>query len=233
MGIGISGILQATEEQLSWLSDCYEYLREFDKDYSKVNRLPTSIKLTTVKPSGTLSLLPGVLPGIHPGYSRFMIRRIRIASDHNLVEICRNSGYPIEYIKNFDGSLDYGTVSISFPYRYPDNAIIAKDMTAIQQLEWIKRIQTIWSDNGVSCTVYYNIEELNTIKDYLRSNFKNNFKAVSFLLHQDHGFEQAPYEEITEEEYNELINKTRPIDRVENLGIDYTIECEGGHCPVR
>ena len=66
MGIGVTGYLQATEEQRQWLPDCYEELRAFDKEYSASHGFPVSVKLTTQKPSGTLSLLPGVTPGAHP-----------------------------------------------------------------------------------------------------------------------------------------------------------------------
>jgi hypothetical protein len=87
MGIGMTGVLQATEEQKSWLSDVYKELREYDKVYSAEHGWNPSIKLTTIKPSGTLSLLPGVTPGCHPAYARYMIRRIRIMSDHPLVQV--------------------------------------------------------------------------------------------------------------------------------------------------
>ncbi len=143
----------------------------------------TSVKLTTVKPSGTLSLLPGVTPGCHPAYSRFMIRRIRIASNHSLVNVCRDSGYPVEYQRNFDGSEDHSTMVVSFPFRHPDHAVLAKDMTALQQLETVKWLQETWSDNSVSCTVYYRKEELPEIRKYLKKHYKNNHKSLSFLLH--------------------------------------------------
>src|SRR5690606_14487388 len=107
MGIGITGYLQASEEQKSWLSDTYEHLREFDKAYSEQRGWPPSIKLTTFKPSGTLSLLPGVTPAVHPGFSQYMIRRIRFASNHPLVDTVRQAGYKVEYVRRFDGSEDY------------------------------------------------------------------------------------------------------------------------------
>eukprot|EP00961_Rhodomonas_salina_P215381 2908932-Rhodomonas_salina.1 len=69
MGIGVTGVLQATDQQRSWLQTFYDNLRDFDKEYSQLHNFPESIKLTTVKPSGTLSLLAGVTSGIHPAYS--------------------------------------------------------------------------------------------------------------------------------------------------------------------
>ena len=233
MGIGPTGILQATPEQRSWLSDGYEYLRDFDNRYSELNDFNPSIKLTTVKPSGTLSLLPGVTPGIHPGYARFMYRRIRIASSHPLVETCKAAGYPVEYAMNFDRSQDYNTVVVTFPFRYPDNAILAKDLTAIDQLKNIKLLQSEWSDNSVSCTIYYKQEELPEIKKYLAENYKDCHKSLSFLLHQDHGFLQAPYEEITEEQYNELAAKTKIINSISFAEFEAGDDCATGACPIR
>jgi len=233
MGIGITGVLQATEEQKSWLDETYTKLRSFDKQYSKEHGFNTSVKLTTVKPSGTLSLLPGVTPGCHPAYARFMIRRIRIASNHSLVNVCRDSGYPVEYQRNFDGSEDHSTMVVSFPFRHPDHAVLAKDMTALQQLETVKWLQETWSDNSVSCTVYYRKEELPEIRKYLKKHYKNNHKSLSFLLHSEHGFHQAPLEEITEEQYNALVASTKLITSIDEANIGLDDDCATGACPVR
>ena len=233
MGIGVTGVLQATEEQRSWLSDTYRRLREFDFKYSHEHGFPESIKLTTVKPSGTLSLLPGVTSGCHPAYSQYMIRRIRIAADHALVQVCREHGYPVEYQRNFDGSEDHSTMVVSFPFCYPEGTKIAAEMTAIDQLEVVKWLQANWSDNSVSCTVYYRKEELPEIQKYLAKNYKNNHKSLSFLLHNEHGFHQAPLEEITKEQYDALVASTRLITHVDEASFDGGDECANGACPVK
>lgn len=233
MGIGITGVLQASQEQKDWLETAYMELREFDKEYSAAHGFPESIKLTTVKPSGTLSLLPGVTPGCHPAYAQYMIRRIRISADHSLVQVCRDHGYPVEYQQNFDGSEDHSTVVVSFPFAYPEGTVLANEMTAISQLETVKWLQEVWSDNSVSCTVYYRKEELPEIKKYLAKNYKNNHKSLSFLLHSEHGFKQAPYEEITKEAYDELVSKTTLITKVEEATFDGGDECASGACPVK
>jgi hypothetical protein len=234
MGIGVTGYLQASENQRSWLSRCYEKLRIYDDEYSKLCGFPTSIKLTTVKPSGTLSLLAGVTPGAHPGYSQYYLRRIRMASDSELVQVARSNGYHVEYVRNFDGTDDKSTCVVSFPCSFPEGTSLAEQMSAIDQLEVIKRLQAEWSDNAVSVTIYYRKEELEPIKDWLRLNYKN-VKSVSFLLHNDHGFDQAPLEEITKEEFERLSSKCTPITSLENLNMeDVDIQdCDTGACPVR
>jgi adenosylcobalamin-dependent ribonucleoside-triphosphate reductase len=235
MGIGITGYLQATEEQRSWLSETYLHLREYDKEYSKANGFPASIKLTTVKPSGTLSLLAGVTPGVHPAYSQYYIRRIRIASNSPLANLCRKHGYFSEYQKNFDGSEDRNTVVVSFPVSVPENTILARDLTAVQQLEYVKRLQTEWSDNAVSVTVYYRKEELPSIRKWLKENYNDGIKSISFLLHSEHGFAQAPYEEITKDQYEEYSKLVTPISSGETGEDDLldTQECVGGFCPIK
>lgn len=233
MGIGVTGYLQATEEQKSWLPRVYEKLRAFDVVYSKLNDWPTSIKLTTCKPSGTLSLLPGVTPGVHPGYAQYMIRRIRMASNHALVQVCKDHGYFVEFARKFDGSEDYSTVVVEFPFSYPEGTVLAKDMTAVDQLEYVKRLQTEWSDNAVSCTIYYRPEELEGIKEYLSKNWNKCFKSLSFLLHSEHGFDQAPYEEIAKERYDEMVANTKLITSIGNAEIGLDDDCAGGVCPVR
>lgn len=236
MGIGITGYMMSTEEQKSWLRKAYEELRAFDLKYSLENGFTPSIKLTTVKPSGTLSLLSGVTSGAHPGFSHYYIRRVRMASNSELVATCRTNNYPIEYVKNFDGSEDKNTVVVSFPCKLPEHAVVAKDMTAVDQLEVVKKLQTEWSDNAVSVTVYYKKEELSSIKKWLSENYNDNIKSVSFLLHSEHGFAQAPLEEISKEQYEDLISKVKIIDHVEFSESDISsdqVGCESGVCPIK
>jgi hypothetical protein len=183
-----------------------------------------------------LSLLSGATSGAHPGYAPYFIRRVRMSSDAELVEVCRKSGYKVEYVRNFDGSEDHNTVVIEFPCKLPEHAIVAKDCTAIDQLNIIKRLQQEWSDNAVSVTIYYKKEELDEIKKWLKENYNKNLKTVSFLLHNEHGFDQAPLEEITEIEYNKLNTLQKEITSIEidETSIDASqIGCETGMCPIK
>ena len=187
----------------------------------------------------TLSILGGCTPGIHPGFSQYYKRRVRIASGSSLIDVAKKHGYHVEYVKNFDGNLDYNTQIVTFPYKLPEGTILADNCTAIDQLEYVKRLQTEWSDNSVSVTVYYRKHELPEIKEWLKKNYNNSIKTVSFLLHSDHGFIQAPMEQITKQEYEELANKCTKIKDLQ--GITYmeeayenlVSECASGACPIR
>lgn len=236
LGQNVTGILQATEEQLSWLSPAYEHLRAFDEKFSKENGFPVSVRLTTVQPSGTLSLLPGVTPGVHPAYARYYVRRVRFGAADPLVEACRKRGYKVQWDIGLDGREDHTRYVVDFPCQSPEGAILASEMTAIQQLEWVKKMQTTWADNAVSVTVYYRKEELTEIKEWLSENYGQGVKSVSFLLHSDHNFPLPPYEECSRETYEKMassIDFTVPLQDLSVGGELLLDECATGACPVK
>lgn len=236
LGQSITGILQCDEKQISWLSQAYDFLKDFDAFYSKERGWNHSVRLTTVQPSGTLSLLPGVTPGIHPAFAPYYIRRVRFSSVDPLVDACRKRGYKVTWDMGLDGREDHTRYVVEFPCKSPDNSILVANMTALEQLEWVKKMQTIWADNAVSVTVYYRKEELPAVKEWLSKNYDSSVKSVSFLLHVDHNFPLPPYEEITKDEYNKVFSKldfSTPIHQnAANLDIDLD-DCATGACPIK
>lgn len=235
MGIGMTGILQATEEQRSWLAPAYEWLRGYDKWYSGEKGFPESIKLTTVKPSGTLSLLAGVTPGVHPNPAGpYYYRRVRMATDSSLVELCKSNGYSVEPVIEFDGSNSKTTVVVTFPCKIPESVPVESNYSYKEQLDMVRRMQKEWSDNSVSCTVYYKKEDLEDIKQYLKDHFSTEMKTVSFLLSQGHGFKQAPYETISKEQYEKAIIGIKPITSISISEDTFELEdCSTGACPIK
>jgi len=236
LGQSVTGILQCPQEKIDWLSPVYENLKKYDKDYSKNKNWPQSVRLTTVQPSGTLSLLPGVTPGIHPAFAKYYIRRVRFGSADPLVDACRKRGYKVIWDVGLDGREDHTRYVVEFPCKSPESSILASEMTAIQQLEWVKKMQTVWADNAVSVTVYYRKEELGDIKKWLADNYDNSVKSVSFLLHTDHNFPLPPYEEISEEKYIQMVKN---IDfsvalNAGSSGSEITLDdCATGACPIK
>ena len=234
LGLGVTGVCQSLDK-LDWLDDCYIALRKFDKEWSAKRGWSESIKLTTIKPSGTLSLLGGATPGVHPAFSEYYMRTVRMSSSDALVQICKDMGYHVEFLINFDGTENRDTVVVYFPCKTPEGSILTKDMDVIKQLDMVKKLQTIWSDNAVSVTAYYKPEELDALKIWLKDNYEHNVKSVSFLLFKDHGFKQAPYQEIDEATYLAASAKVKPLTSIStgNTEMLDMAECAGGACPIR
>lgn len=236
LGQNVTGVLQVKEEKIQWLDEAYKNLAAFDKQYSKEKGWPTSIRLTTVQPSGTLSLLPGVTPGIHPAFAQYYVRRVRFGSADPLVDACRKRGYKVQWDIGLDGREDHTRYVVDFPCMSPEGSVLATSMTAVEQLEWVKKMQTVWADNAVSVTVYYRKEELPLIKDWLSNNYDNGVKSVSFLLHSDHNFPLPPYEEVSKEEYEKLLAKIDFSVPIQGKSFDGELDldnCATGACPIK
>lgn len=190
--------------------------------------------MTVIQPSGTKSLMTGSTPGGHPGFDEYFIRRIRFAANDPLIPILMKAKYHIEPEIRFDGSFNHDLLVVDFPCKFESDTLLAKDCGVIKQLEIMKDLQTYWADQSVSITAYYKKDDLPDIQKWLKENYNNNVKTVSFLLHQDHNFKQAPYESITKEKYESLKSKVKPLSEI-NVGNELFdgIECVGGACPVR
>lgn len=235
VGHGLTGVLESNffnEKDLDYL---YKALLDEDEKVSMEYNVPKSVKLTTIKPSGTLSLLGDVSPGIHPYYSKYYIRRVRFSSSDPLVEKLIKAGHHVEPQILLDGSIDNNTIVVDFYKKAPDGVPTADSFSMLDQLEVLKKAQKYWSDNSVSVTVYYRENELETLKEWVRDNLKE-IKTVSFLKFFGHGFKQAPLEAITKEEYESKIKNIKPLDLEEideNYDLIDSFECEGGSCPIK
>lgn len=241
IGIGITGIAQSPQlTQPEVLTEVYRFIEKTDLDFSTRYGVKPSIKLTTVKPSGTLSLLAGSTPGIHPVHNTFYIRRIRMAANDSLVQVAKNAGFNVEYVKNLDGSTDRNTVVVEFPVHESSDTPTRHDWSAVDMLEMVEKFQKYWSDNQVSVTVSYRhddeVDELPAIQQYLKEAYTDNIKSVSFLMTLNHGFPQAPYEDIDEDTYYKMMEGVSSMEfrnDVELNTLKKSEECDTGGCPVR
>ena len=236
LGQSLTGILQASEEQRGWVDAAYAALVATDETWSREIGVKPSIKLTAVQPSGTLSLLPGVTPGVHGAYAPHYIRRVRFGAHDPLVEVCRAKGYPVAYDIGLDGREDHSRFVVEFPAKAPAGTRIAGEMSAIEQLETVVWAQRHWADNMVSVTVTYRDEELPAIKAWLAEHYDREIKSVSFLRYSEHGFVMAPYEPIDEAEYERRVAALKhDLPTMEIIGVSDLDgdDCIGGACPVR
>lgn len=236
LGMGLTGFVATEHFHDEALFDrVYKSIEDLDIKYSKQLGVAPSKKLTTVKPSGTMSLLAGVPPGGNDAFAEYVIRRIRFSSDDPLVAVCQGAGYYTEPVRNFDGTPDFDTTVIEFPCHFKEGIPTQQKVDPIAQLERQKWLQTHWADNSVSITVYYLPEQLPAIREWLDKNYTEGVKCTSFLRHSGHGFDQAPLEAITKEQYWEMRGSVHDITHVNDygmFGID-SQECSSGGCPVR
>ena len=232
MGISQTGIIEAfvrhgRRNMIKWCDKGYKFLKQLDEQYSDWLCIPKSIKLTTVKPSGTVSLLPGVPPGIHYPHSEYYIRRIRISKNSDLLVPVKNAGYHIE-----DDKYSKNSYVIEFPVHEKNFKRSKTDVSIWEQAENAAAYQRYWSDNQVSITITFKPEEAKEIKHVLEC-YEDKLKSVSFLPIKEHGYEQAPYEEITKEQFEEMISKIKPLNLNETsdraIGEQF---CDSDKCTV-
>lgn len=213
IGCSQSGVIDninriGRHNHISWCNYGYDYLRRLDGMYSDWLAVPRSIKITTVKPSGTTSLLPGVSPGIHYPHAEYYYRTIRMEEGSDLLQALRKSGYRVE--PDVTDSLGRRMV-VYFAVHEKSFTKGKADASIWEQLLNAADMQRFWSDNAVSQTVTFKPSEVNDLASAL-SQFEDKLKSVSFLPLEDHQYQQAPYQTITKEEYEEYVSRLLPVD---------------------
>ena len=231
IGCSMSGIVQAFKKftRREVLKGCdvgYDKLQEWDKTYSDWLCIPRSMKTTSVKPSGTVSLLAGVTPGIHYPISEYYIRNIRFQTGNPTLEKLRKGGYKCERDKY---SLNTWVVSFPVKEEYFDRGI--EDVTMWEQLGNAADMQKHWADNQVSATISFDANEAKDIGHALEV-FESKLKGVSFLPKKDHGYEQAPYIPITKEEYEIEKERLSEIKLKEDVHDQVDKFCDGAACEI-
>ena len=156
-GVSLTGIAQfiakrgGTAELRSFMEDGYRMLRKLDKELSDEWRVPRSVRRTTVKPSGSVSLLGGATPGVHHPVSRYYVRRVRISSDSPLLPVMREAGYRTEP----DVCAPETTSIVEFPVDSGEGVRSVEDLSIWEQMALVAFVQRLWSDNMVSATVQF------------------------------------------------------------------------------
>lgn len=229
IGTSQSGIIQAVNKfgLRAYFDLCdqgYDYLAKTDKLYSSWLCVPESIKRTSVKPSGTVSLLPGATPGMHYPHSEYYIRNIRCEKNSKLVKILEAAGYPVE-----DDFYTPNTSVVSVPVHEAHYAKGKSDITMWEQLELTAQIQHHWADNQVSVTVTFNPGEAKDIQRALEF-YETRLKSVSFLPVDGGGYTQAPYTEIDKDTYEKLASKLKPYDLATITHDTTDAFCDGDKC---
>jgi len=232
IGCSQSGIVQALEKfgRHEYLLGCdrgYDYVQRLDVQYSDWLCIPKSIKTTSVKPSGTVSLLCGATPGIHYPHSEYYIRNVRIDDTNPLLEAAKKTGHLAEPCKYAPS-----TWVVSFPVKEENFRLSKDDISIWQQFANAADLQAYWADNQVSITVTFNSDEAKDIEACL-DHFQTRLKSISLLPISDHKYEQAPYIKISEKKYHELKNKITGDISIEVNAHDTDDQfCDGAKCEL-
>jgi ribonucleoside-diphosphate reductase alpha chain len=206
-----------------------------DKEAKSLNINP-SVSITCVKPSGTVSQLTGVSSGIHPWYSEYYIRSVRADNKDPLTQFLKDSGIPFEP----DVMKPEATTVFYFPIKAPKNAILTKDLTAIDHLEMWKTYRTHWTEHNPSVTINVEEDEWMRVGAWVFDNF-DSIGGVSFLPAVEHSYKQAPYQEVSKEEYESWLSKMPDSIRWDMLSLYETtdgttgsqeLSCVAGACEI-
>tara|TARA_Y100000004_G_scaffold152114_1_gene175105 strand:- start:2990 stop:4852 length:1863 start_codon:yes stop_codon:yes gene_type:complete len=209
---------------------------ETNIEWAKKLGIEPSVAITCVKPSGTVSQLVDAASGIHARHNPYYIRTVRADNKDPLCTFMKEKGFPNEpcVMKS-----DHVTV-FSFPVKSPDHAVCRTDMSAIEQLELWKVYQENWCEHKPSVTITVKEHEWLAVGAWVWENF-DMMSGVSFLPHSDHSYRQAPYQDCTEKEYKELLDKL-PVDvdwselgnleKEDNTAGTQTMACSGNSCEI-
>lgn len=204
-----------------------------NKTWAAKLKIPRSAAITCVKPSGTVSQLVGSSSGIHPRYAEFYIRRVRGDIKDPVSIALKDAGVPCEV-----DVMNPGAYVFSFPMRSPAGSITIKDLTALQQLQLWSIYNRIWCEHKPSVSIYVKEHEWIEVADWVYKNF-DDLSGISFFPSDDHVYKQAPYEEITEDEYKERAAAFPDVmglelgrERIDNTTSSQELACAGGACEL-
>ena len=212
IGVSLSGLadyldMVGAAHLTRQLRNGYDYVETVNKELAAEAGIPPSVRLTTVKPSGTISLLAGTSSGLHFPTFRYAIRRMRVGKTSPVCDVLINSGVPYE-----TDVMDEGTYVFEFPIQQK-NTRPATEVSAWEQFSFLAMMQREWSDNMVSCTVYFDKEKEGHQVDKMLAQFAPVIKSVSMLPHSKNGaYAQMPYEGISKSEYKKRKKALNKID---------------------
>jgi len=236
IGCSMSGIAQFVANNgvgklQTWMDKGYHHIQELDKEYSDWMAIPRSIKTTSIKPSGTVSLLAGATPGIHFPESRYYIRRMRLGINSNLVPSLEKAGYKVEPAFGSEES----TVVVEIPVDLGEGVRTLDDVSMWEQLSLAALAQKYWADNQVSCTVTFDPETEGDQIAHALDIFQYQLKGISFLPRLELGaYKQMPYESITAEDYKTMKGSLSKLSFGRVKGEEIAIErfCDNDVCEI-
>ena len=242
LGVSMTGIMDhyllskgESKDLGKWLEEVRDVALDTNKEWAAKLGINQSAAITCVKPSGTVSQLVDSASGIHPRFSKHYIRRVR--SDHKdpLAVFMAQSGFPVE-----QDVMSPTSAVFSFPVKAPESSVTVKQVGAMQQLELWKAYQNHWCEHKPSITVYYTDSEFLQVAQWIWENF-DLCSGISLLPYSDHVYQQAPYEDIDAEKYDELVasmpqgvdwDDLEKYEEEDNTTGSQELACVGGACEI-
>ena len=241
LGVSLTGICdhyllgKDSPDLDKWLEEMKDVAIKTNKEWADKLGINQSAAITCVKPSGTVSQLVDSASGIHPRFSKHYIRRVRSDKKDPLAQYMTAAGFPVE-----DDVMSKSSLVFGFPIKSPDSSTTVKQVGAMEQLRVWKKYQDHWCEHKPSITVYYTDSEFLQIAQWIWDNF-DSVSGISLLPVSDHVYQQAPYEDITAEKYEELL-AAMPVDikwedlehfeKEDNTTGSQELACVGGACEI-
>ena len=239
IGTSLTGIAAFADEHglpvtREWMDEGYNTIRKYDHRYSEWLCVRESVRVTTVKPSGSVSLLSGATPGVHwgPG-GEFYLRAIRFGNQDPMLYLFKAAGYKIE-----DDLVSANTSVVYFPVA-SGHKRSEKQVSLFEKIGLAATAQKYWSDNGVSVTLSFDKEEETKFIAPALNMYEGQLKAVSFLPMGNKTYPQQPYTEISREEYNAYVGTIGKIDwsaiydGKDNLDAESEKYCSTDACEIK
>jgi len=242
LGVSLTGIMDHpvlsdpnNDELPKLLTTLKDYTLAVNHEWADALGIEHSAAVTCVKPSGTVSQLVNSSSGIHARFSPYYVRTVRADKKDPLALFMMSKGFPCE-----DDVTNSNVLVFSFPIKSPEASTFVSDLTALKQLEVWKIYQDYWTHHKPSCTIYYTDKEYLGVGDWVYNNFKS-ISGVSFLPHTDHIYAQAPYQEISQEKYEQLVSEMpaefdwadlTDFEKEDTTTGTQELACSGGACEI-
>jgi ribonucleoside-triphosphate reductase len=219
----------------TWLEEMRDVSIKTNKEWAEKLGVNVSAAITCVKPSGTVSQLVDSASGIHPRFSKHYIRRVRSDKKDPLAVYMEQAGFPVE-----QDVMSPSSVVFSFPVKSPESSTCVKEVGAMEQLALWKTYQNHWCEHKPSVTVYYTDSEYFKVAQWIWDNF-DLCSGISLLPTSDHVYQQAPYEDIDESRYEELLaampqnvnwDELSQFEKEDNTTGSQELACTGGACEI-
>jgi len=237
LGVSLTGIMDAkitSNPDPKFLEELRDEANKVNKKYAKILGIEESKSITCVKPSGTVSQLVDSASGIHSRHSPYYIRTIRMDKKDSIYQFLKDKGVQVED----EAFRPDSTAVFSFPIKSPTGAITRDDRTALEELETWLKYQRHFTNHKPSVTINVREHEWLEVGAWVYKYF-DEISGISFLPHSDHSYQQAPYQECTKEEYQNLLVATpSKIDwstfkeEEDNTEGSQTLACTGNACEI-